>query len=179
MQTIAERIELSNPDAYRQKLFSLLGQVEPLVVLSKTADALAGIIAEHSPAKLRRRPFEGKWTPNEVIGHLMDTEWVFGYRIRTILCDDRPTIIGMDQEKWVAVQQHNEREPRELIENFRAMRTITLGLLRRITPTQQQRVGLHSERGEESIGLMMKMIAGHDLSHLDQIRRYLAALDGK
>ena len=62
---------------------------------------------------LRTRPSEAKWTPNEIIGHLAGGEWAYGYRLRLILCDDNPTILGTNQDSWVAAQRHNEREPSE------------------------------------------------------------------
>ena len=39
-----------------------------------------------------------------------------------------------------------------------------------------KREGIHGERGAESLGVMRKFIAGHDLSHIDQLTRYLAAI---
>jgi len=33
-------------------------------------------------------------TPNEVIGHLTDSEWVYGYRLRLILCEDDPASLA-------------------------------------------------------------------------------------
>ena len=38
-----------------------------------------------------------------------------------------------------------------------------------------QRTGQHNERGPESLGVMLRMMAGHDLSHLEQFSRYLQA----
>ena len=106
---------ISDPDAYRRKLDGFLGNRDPFTVLSQTADTLARIVAD-APAKLlRTRPFPGKWTPNEIIGHLTDSEWVYGFRTRLILCEDKPTILGMDQDLWVAGQRHNDREPRDLV----------------------------------------------------------------
>jgi len=84
----------------------------------------------------------------------------------------------MDQEKWVAGQRYNEREPRELLADFRALRGISLQLWRLVGPAEETRVGLHNERGEESLGLMRRMNAGHDLSHLAQITKYLKAIVG-
>jgi len=166
----------SDAKAYQNKLLGLLGDQDPLAVMARTADALARIVKGHTPAQMRTRPFPGKWTPNEVIGHLGDSEWVYGYRVRLILCEDEPTILGMDQELWVDGQKHNDREPTELVEMFRALRGINLGLWRRIGSTQLNRVGRHNERGAESLGLMLRMEAGHDLSHIDQITRYLEAV---
>lgn len=176
MTAATSRIELNDPSAYRKKLRGLLGDRSPLEVLSRTADILETMVKARPAELLRRRPFEGKWSPNEVLGHLIDTELVYGYRLRAILCDDRPAIIGMDQEKWVAVQEHNRRDPFDQVANFRFLRNLNLSLWRTITPEQMKRVGLHNERGEESLGLMLEMEAGHDLSHIDQIQRYIAAL---
>src|SRR5436190_288280 len=124
----------------------------------------------------RTRPFEGKWTPNEVIGHLSDGEWVYGYRLRLILCEDNPVIMGTKQDLWVAAQRHNEREPSELVEMFRTLRQYNLALWKSISAANVQRNGQHNERGPESLAVMLPMLAGHDLSHLDQITRYIRAV---
>ena len=169
---------ISDPAAYRDRLARLVGGSEPLAVLGATANALAEIVESHTPAELRARPFVGKWTPNEIIGHLGDSEWVYGFRVRLILAEDRPQILGMDQELWVAAQQHDQREPTELVERFRDLRRHNLAFWRRLTPSDLERYGRHDERGDESLGMMLAMLAGHDLSHLEQIRRYLAAAKG-
>jgi hypothetical protein len=167
---------VSDPQAYREKLFKLLGDRNPLEVLAQTASTLADIVRKHSVTVLRTRPFEGKWTPNEVIGHLTDSEWVYGYRLRLILCEVNPIIVGTNQDLWVAGQRHNEREPSDLVEMFRTMRQFNLALWKRMSSADLQRTGQHNERGPESVGVMLGMMAGHDLSHLDQIIRYIQAV---
>jgi uncharacterized damage-inducible protein DinB len=167
---------LMSAEAYREKMFKLLGERDPLDVLAQTADTLAEIVSKHSAALLRARPFEGKWTPNEVIGHLTDSEWVYGYRLRLILCEDDPTILGTKQDSWVAAQRHNEREPKALAEIFRLLRQLNLTAWKRTSPADLERTGQHNERGPESLGVMLRLLAGHDLSHLAQITRYIQAL---
>lgn len=169
-------LSASGPQAYREKIFKLLGDRNPLEVLAQTAATLAEIARKHSATVLRTRPFEGKWTPNEVIGHLADSEWVYGYRLRLILCEDNPTILGINQDLWVAGQRHNEREPLDLVEMFRTMRQFNLVLWTRMSPADLKRTGQHNERGPESLGVMLRLLAGHDLSHLDQISRYIQAV---
>jgi len=160
---------------YREKLFTLLGDRNPLEVMAQTASTLADIVHTHPAAVLRTRPFAGKWTPNEVIGHLVDGEWVYGYRLRLILSEDNPVIAGTNQNFWVAAQGHNEREPSELVEIFRTLRQFNLALWRSMSAANLQRTGQHNERGPESLGVMLRLLAGHDLSHLEQIRRYIRA----
>jgi len=167
---------LSASDVYRQKMFVLLGDQDPLAVLSETGSKLSDIVAGHSTAILRGRPFADKWTPNEIIGHLTDSEWVYGYRLRLILSEENPTILGTQQDRWVARQGHNEREPSELVDVFRTLRQLNLATWRRTSPADLARAGLHNERGPESLGVMLRLLAGHDLSHVDQIMRYIRAV---
>jgi len=165
---------VSDPEAYRRKMDALIGDRDPIAVMAATADALEEIVKSHSATQMRSRPFEGKWTPNEIIGHLCDAEWVYGFRMRLILCEERPQITGMDQDRWVSGQHYNERQPADLVRTFRVLREPNVALWKQMTPADLERAGQHNERGPESLGTMLRMLAGHDLSHIDQITRYLA-----
>jgi hypothetical protein len=167
---------LKSAEVYREKMFTFLGDRDPLTVLSQTPGRLCEIVERHPAAVLRQRPFPGKWTANEIIGHLTDGEWVYGYRLRVILCEDKPTILGTDQDSWVVSLRHNEREPSELAAIFRALRQFNLAEWRRTSPADLHRIGQHNERGPESLGTMLRLLAGHDLSHLDQIARCIEAV---
>jgi hypothetical protein len=179
MSTETAHIELNEPQAYQAKMLRLLGDQDPLKVMARTPDELARIVDGRPAEVMRRRPYADRWTwtPNEVLGHLVDGEFVYGYRIRLILCEDRPTILGMDQEAWVRGQKYNGRETSEILESFAALRAVNLALWARMEPADLERVGRHNERGEESLGLMRRMCAGHDLSHIEQITKYLAAIE--
>ena len=179
MTTAQTKPIVSTPQAYREKMFSLLGDRDPLEVLAQTPDRLTDIVAKHSAAVLRTRPFEGKWSPNEIIGHLTDGEWVYGYRLRLMLCEDNPTILGTNQDSWVASLRHNEHEPSELVEIFRTLRQLNLAAWRQTSPADLERSGQHNERGQESLGVMLRLVAGHDLSHSDQIARYVQAIQSR
>jgi len=176
MTTATTGAWITDPNAYRRKLAERLGDRDPMTVMSETADILADIVARHTPGQLRTRPFEGKWTPNEVIGHLTDGEWTYGYRMRLILSEDEPAITGTDQDRWVTAQRFNEREAAELVEMFRSLRELNLATWKNVTPGEMTRKGLHNQRGEESLAQMFRMLAGHDLAHIDQINRYLEAI---
>ena len=176
MTTSTAGLAVSDPQAYRTRLFKLLGEQGPLDVLAQTTSKLENIVRKHSASVLRARPFADKWTPNEIIGHLVDSEWVYGYRVRLILSEENPPIVGTQQNEWVTALRYNEREPEELLAAFRALRQINLAEWRRVHPAQMERVGQHNERGPESLALLLRMLAGHDLSHLEQIERYIEAV---
>jgi hypothetical protein len=169
-------LSVSDPQAYRENLFRLLGDRNPLDVLAETAARLADTVHTHAATVLRTRPFHGKWSPNEIIGHLGDGEWVYGYRLKLILSEENPTIVGTKQDLWVAGLRHNEREPSELVEVFRTLRELNLAVWKRLSPAELARSGRHDERGPESLDVMLRMIAGHDLLHLAQINRHIRAV---
>jgi hypothetical protein len=175
----AQAASISPSQAYREKMFNLLANRDPLEALTQTASALADMVGKHSAKVLRTRPFEGKWTPNEIIGHLTDSEWVYGYRLRLILSENDPVIRGTQQDLWVAALRHNEREPSELVEIFRTMRSFNLAVWKQTSLEDLGRAGQHNERGRESLGVMLRLLAGHDLSHLAQITRYIQAIQQK
>jgi hypothetical protein len=59
------------------------------------------------------------------------------------------------------------------LDQLRGMRAANLGVLRGLAPAQLERVGLHSERGPESVAFLLRLMAAHDLVHRRQIDRIL------
>ena len=135
---------------------------DPLEVLAQTASRLAAIVRAHSVTVLRTRPFEDKWTPNEIIGHLVDGEWVYGYRLRLIVSEDNPAILGTNQDLWVARQLHNEREPSELVDMFRATARVQSGVVETSVPG-----GLESYRPAQRA---RSRVPGRDVAHVGRSR---------
>ena len=165
---------IETPAEYLEKMRRLLGDRDPLEVLSATPALLVGIVRSNTVAQLKARPFEGKWTPNEILGHLVDIEWVFAFRVRRVLCDVDPAIEGFDQSRWVDRQGHNDGEPTDHLDAFSLLRSHNMALWRKVTPDDLNRTYHHQERGTETIATMRVLHAGHDLAHLDQLSRYLA-----
>ena len=58
---------------------------------------------------------------------------------------------------------------------FAMLRSATVRLLSGCSEQDFQRVSVHAERGEESLGHMVRLYAGHDLLHIRQIDRILAS----
>ena len=156
---------------YSQAVLELVGGREPLSVLRETPAAAARAIEGLSPAQLRKPEAPGKWSIAQVLQHLADSDLVWGWRVRLILAQDRPTLTGYDQDLWAERLHYADADPQEALEQLRVLRRGNLGLIARATPEDLERVGVHSERGEESVGYLCGLYAGHDLLHLRQIDR--------
>jgi len=83
-------------------------------------------------------------------------------------------IAAFDQDAWVISGHYEKRDPRKSLELFRALREANLALLKSLTPEQWKHYGMHAERGQESIEHLVRMFAGHDINHLQQVERILA-----
>jgi len=162
-------------EAYISAILQLLGEQEPLSVLRRTPAELRQAIGERTPDELRRPERPGKWSALEVIQHLADSDLVWAYRMRLVLAEDRPRLTGYDQDLWARRLRYQDVDPDEALEQFAVLRKLNLRLLEGLDSTAFERVGIHSDRGEEQLDLMIRLYAGHDLVHLRQLARILEA----
>ena len=162
--------------AYTAALLGLLGSQNPLDVLEQTPAVVGSLITGVDETRLQREEAPGKWSVRHVLAHLVDSELVGGWRFRMILAHDRPAIQGYDQDAWANNLWYADAPSALSLESFSGLRRWNMRILRAASPAQLKRVGVHAERGEESIEHLMKMYAGHDLLHRRQIERILAAI---
>lgn len=161
-------------NAYVRSILELLGDADPLDVMSRTATELRGLVAGLEAARLDRPEAPGKWSAAQVVRHLADSEVACAWRLRLVIAQDRPAITGYDQDAWVARLAGAYPDVASALTSFETARRANLNLLRALPRADWQRTGLHAERGPESVEVMAKLYAGHDLVHLRQLRRILA-----
>jgi hypothetical protein len=173
-QRVAEKIHMNEtPQQYTQRILGHVEGKDALKVQATTPKKLAALIKNVPPSKLRKRPAPDKWSVTEILAHLGDAEIVTAWRIRLILGAPGTTIQAYDQDAWVAAGRYSERNPRQCLEVFRAVREANLMVLKSLKPEQWKHHGMHAERGQETIERILHMMAGHDLNHLQQIERIL------
>jgi hypothetical protein len=161
--------------SYVRALLDLLGARDPLEVMAELLPWIEVRLRGIGEPVLRRPEAPGKWSVIQVIQHLADSDLVASYRIRMVLSEDRPSLQGYDQDRW-ATDFHYDQAPLALAMNqLRALRAANLHLWKQLTPQQLERVGIHSERGPESAGHMLRLMGAHDLVHRRQIDRILSS----
>jgi hypothetical protein len=166
---------VASPDAYRRLILSWLGEDDPAAVQAATAARMREL-ARTAGDDLRVRPEPTEWSVIECLGHLVDSEFVASARMRWILAEDEPEIVGYDQDRWVDGLRHRDDDPEELVTLFETLRGSNLRLWAQTPVADRERFGRHRERGEESYGLIVRLGAGHDRFHLAQAERALAAV---
>jgi hypothetical protein len=111
----------------------------------------------------------------QVIQHLADSDLIAGYRTRMMLSADRPPLPGYDQDHWAGEFRYDQVPLSLALNQLRALRATNLHLWKQLTPEQLNRIGLHAERGAESVSHLLRLMGAHDLVHRRQIDRILAA----
>ena len=84
-----------------------------------------------------------KWSAKEVIGHICDTERVFGYRALRFSRSDATPLEGFEQDDYVRNGPFAQRPVADMVEEFSAVRRATLSLLRNLDEAAWMRRGIN------------------------------------
>lgn len=158
---------------YTQRLLSYGEGSDPLRLQQAAPGKLALLLKGKTGKQLRRRPAPDKWSIAEIVAHLADAELAISWRIRQILSKNAVPIQAYDQDAWAKTFNYAHRDPRQSLASFRALREANVALLKSVPRKLWENYGVHEERGNESVSHVVRMVAGHDLNHLQQVQRIL------
>jgi hypothetical protein len=164
---------------YIERILGNLGTRDPIDVLQSTAEAIGTLTASRSRGDLQWTPSPARWSAAAIVAHLADVEIVTSYRIRMILASPGVGIQAFDQDAWASAFDYQHRDPATAIALFRPLREAWLALVRQGGEACLDRYGVHAERGKETIRHLLRLYAGHDVNHLEQIARILSERDAR
>ena len=168
-------IQRPQPDEYVSYYHTYIGKVpdgDVIALMEKLKGSTYQLFSSMSDEKANHAYGEGKWTLKQVLGHMIDTERTFAYRL---LCFSRNYIElpGFDQDIYVNNANFNNRTIQSLAEEFRATRESSIYMISALTDEQLERKGVASGN-EVSVRALVYMLPGHELHHLKLIKeRYL------
>lgn len=136
---------------------------------------IAAALADTPAEALQWRPAPGKWSVHEVVVHCADSEVNSHGRIRYVLGEDHPTIVGYAEARWAERMDYHAHPIDLAMATVVAVRGNTVPLLRRLTEEQWARTGTHTEAGAYGAEIWLLAYAEHLEIHDRQIRRNIAA----
>jgi len=160
-------------DQYRARLDAYIQDKDPIAMQREAPHTLACLIEEAPDEMLSRRPAPGKWSVRAILAHLAEDELVSSWRYRHMIEHSGATLLGFDQDEWARLGDYDSWTPREALEMFRLLREANLRVFARLTPEEWQRYGIHAERGRITVEELARHMAGHDVNHINQVRRSL------
>jgi hypothetical protein len=121
------------------------------------------------------RPGPGKWSAHEIVLHCADSEENSALRIRSVLAEKDPVILGYDQDEWARVLDYHSSPLGPAMAAVEAARGRTVPLLRRLSEADWAREGRHTESGPYTAEDWLRIYAEHLEGHAAQIGRNIDA----
>lgn len=107
---------------------------------------------------------EGKWTPKEMLMHIIDTERVFSYRAMTIARNDKTPLPGFDENAYADSIDVSNRSMSSLLDEFKAVRQATLSFFQNLPEENSSIIG-NANNFPTSPRAIAYMIIGHVIHH--------------
>jgi uncharacterized damage-inducible protein DinB len=119
--------------------------------------------------KQEYRYAKGKWTPKEVLLHIIDCERIFMYRALQIARSTNVDLESFDQDEFVANSNANTRDMDSLLKEFIAVRTATIQFIQSCDETTMLKQGRASD-SPLSVRAAAFITRGHELHHVKIIQ---------
>ncbi len=141
----------------------------------------------NGPSELRRawnavpdearhwKPATDAWSAHQIIIHCADSETAAATRIRMLVAEPKPTIIGYEQDAWAARFEYDLLPIDLAFATISAVRRLTTSVILRFTSENWESSGTHSESGPYSAGNWLRIYSAHLHDHADQIRAIVAS----
>ncbi|HET7010962.1 MAG TPA: DinB family protein [Anaerolineales bacterium] len=142
--------------------------------LKATPKILGELMAGLDAASISAPPAPGEWSMREAMHHFLLTEGLLSGRVRQLLEEDRPRLVGVSA--WAAEPEDSPAE--EMLARFRDSRRETVDRLAELNAEQWMRVGDHDEFGPVTLLQQASYFARHDHSHLAQVEAIRRAITG-
>ncbi|MCP5024447.1 MAG: DinB family protein [bacterium] len=139
---------------------------EIVQVLRDQRESTLQVFGQIPPDKGAYGYADGKWSINELIGHMLDTEWIFTYRALRFARGDTSPLVGMDQDEFVAGANFDDRELSSLIAEFAHVRAANVTLFESFDESVMQRKGTAFDC-PFTVRSLLHIIAGHTQHHLN------------
>jgi uncharacterized damage-inducible protein DinB len=119
---------------------------------------------------------EGKWNIKEVLGHITDTERIFGYRAMAFVRNDKTNLPGYDEDAYVNHANFSTRKLSNIVHEFSLIRESNLALFKTFSEEQLNITGT-ANGNNITVRALLFVMAGHVSHHIQFLRKnYLSQL---
>lgn len=170
-----KRSELSSSDynPYYENYVSLVPDVSLDLALASGKSKTTSFFNDIPESKWNYRYQQNKWTPRDILQHLIDTERVFAYRALYFSRFEGANLKGFDENVFAENTTANERTMEDLLKEYDAVRNASVCLFKSFDEKHLNRKGIANESAM-SVAAAGFVICGHEIHHCNIINeRYL------
>jgi hypothetical protein len=156
---------------YYENYISKLGDQNFSTLIQSQTQELKSFFAS-KPEEWANMPYApGKWTPKEVIGHLLDTERIMTFRALCIARGEKKLLPGFDQDPYVVQGQFNAVALDDLLADFEMQRQAILSMVRTFPEASFQEIG-SANSNPMSTRALLWIIPGHFMHHFQVLQQH-------
>ncbi|HEV3448117.1 MAG TPA: DinB family protein [Gemmataceae bacterium] len=166
------RPEPSEYAAYFGKYVALVPEDDIVPAMEKELEQTLTLLRSvpEKEALVHHAPYT--WSIKEVVGHLTDTERIFGYRALRIARGDTTPLPGFDENAYAQAAAFDRCPLPELIAEFEAVRRSHLWLFRHLPNEAWTRKGVANDNSI-TVRALAYNILGHERHHTAIVRKRL------
>ena len=171
---IKSAIKPNEHDEYYSRYLDLVDDNTELISgYHKGKEAILHLLNSIPEEKMSYRYQPEKWSINELIQHLIDTERIFMYRCFRIARNDKTALAGFEQDDYIKPSEANLKSKAEIMEEFSINRDNSIALLKGLSDKNLGFIG-NANGSNASARSIAYTVLGHDIWHLQILKeRYL------
>jgi hypothetical protein len=112
----------------------------------------------------------GKWSIQQVVFHLMDDELIWTARLKTLIAEDKPKILGYDESKLATKTLCEEEDAAVAAQILDLNRRQFAIVLKNLPDSAFKRTGEHQEIGVFNVEQGVSWVVEHMGNHLQFIK---------
>lgn len=132
--------------------------------------AVRRAVAGLSPEQALARPGPGAWSIHQLVVHLMDSDLIGADRMKRVIAEENPTLVGYDETRFVANLFYERQSLDDAVAIVDLNRRQFARVLRELPESAFEREGTHNERGRLTLGAMLGDYVAHLEHHLGFLR---------
>ncbi len=110
-----------------------------------------------------------RFTPRQVVAHLLDWEPLLRERIRTAVETPGATLQVWDEGERAVQLQYDTWDPAESLDRWMEERKLTVEYVHSVPPEAWGNTVVHPERGATTAADLANMLPCHDVYHIEQL----------
>jgi uncharacterized damage-inducible protein DinB len=120
---------------------------------------------------LLARPSDGSWSIQQIIIHLQDSELAYADRMKRVIAEENPPLIGYDQSLFAQNLFYDEQSAADAVAIVELNRRNMTRILRKLPDATFARIGTHNERGPMTLAQLVVSATEHLEHHLRFIEK--------
>ena len=118
----------------------------------------------------------GAWSIQQIVIHCLDSELVSADRLKRMIAEDNPQLIGYDENRYVSTLFYDEQSAEQAVALIDANRKLLATVLRKLPESAWSRKGTHNERGVITVAGYLKSTVDHLEHHISFIHKKRARM---